>query len=111
MNLTLILIYHNRKILDDLAGDAPVKMENYEENGSSSASSPGGPEELTEKQVQQVQQAQQQAAAQYQSIQLNGVIAPPSNAVVQLNDGQVSQLNIQFLVLKGTYSLCPHECE
>jgi len=77
-----------RKILDDLAGDAPVKMENYEDNGSSSASSPGGPEELTEKQVQQVQQAQQQAAAQYQSIHLNGVIAPPSNAVVQLNDGQ-----------------------
>lgn len=90
--------------MDDLAGDAPVKMENYEDNGSSSASSPGGPEELTEKQVQQVQQAQQQAAAQYQSIQLNGVIAPPSsvgNAVVQLNDGQVSQLYCPIFIVKG----------
>ena len=74
-----------RKILDDLASDAPVKMENYEDNGSSNASSPGGDE-------QQHQQAQQQAQQQYQSIQLNGVISPPStvgSTVVQLNDGQV----------------------
>eukprot|EP00111_Clytia_hemisphaerica_P004171 TCONS_00011950-protein len=89
-----------RKILDDLAADSPVKMENYDDNGSSDASSPGGPEELTDKQQQaqqqhqhqqQQQQAQQQAQQQYQSIQLNGVIAPPSSVggtVVQLNDGQ-----------------------
>lgn len=73
-----------RKILDDLAADAPVKMENYEETGSSNASSPAG-DDLPDK--QQVQQAQQQ----YQNIQLNGVIAPPStvgSTVVQLNDGQ-----------------------
>lgn len=74
-----------RKILDDLAADTPVKMENYEENGSSNASSPGG-DDLSEKQQQQHQVTQ---AQQYQNLQLNGVIAPPSGStVVQLNDGQ-----------------------
>lgn len=76
-----------RKILDDLSADTPVKMENYDENGSSNASSPGG-DDLSDKQQQQ-QQQQVQQAQQYQNIQLNGVIAPPSgNTVVQLNDGQ-----------------------
>lgn len=69
-----------RKILDDLSADAPVKMENYDENGSSNASSPGGDDLSGDKQPQY-----------HQSIQLNGVIAPPSgNTVVQLSDGQVS---------------------
>jgi len=84
-----------RKILDDLASDAPVKMENYDDNGSSNASSPGGDE-------QQHQQAQQQAQQQYQSIQLNGVIAPPStvgSTVVQLNDGQVLKLSMCQLIV------------
>lgn len=67
-----------RKILDDLAADAPVKMENYDDNGSSNASSPGGDDLVSDKQQQQ-----------YQSIQLNGVIAQPGGGtVVQLNDGQ-----------------------
>lgn len=74
--------------MDDLAGDAPVKMENYDDNGSSNASSPGS-DDLSDKQQQHVQHAQHHA--QYQSIQLNGVIAPSAgNTVVQLNDGQVS---------------------
>lgn len=68
-----------RKILDDLAADAPVKMENYDDNGSSNASSPGEVDMVSDKHHQ------------YQNIQLNGVIAPPSSVgstVVQLNDGQ-----------------------
>jgi len=78
-----------RKILDDLAADTPVKMESYDENGSSNASSPAGDDLVSDKQQQQAQQQAQQQ--QYQSIQLNGVIAPPStvgSTVVQLNDGQ-----------------------
>lgn len=81
----VVNIIYFRKILDDLAGDSTVKMENYDENGSSNASSPEGDDMGVDKQQQ------------YQSIQLNGVIAPPSgNTVVQLSDGQVSFL-IQML--------------
>ena len=79
--------FSHRRILDDLAGDGPVKMENYDDTGSSGASSPGVDENGMSGGVSQ-------ADKQYQSIQLNGVVAPGGNgnAVVHLPDGQVSRM-------------------
>lgn len=68
-----------RKILDDLASDGPVKMENYEETGSSNTSSPS-PDETpivapanttTEKQFQNIQPEKQfiQPEKPFQTIQ------------------------------------------
>lgn len=73
-------------------------MESYDENGSSNASSPGGDD------LPGVVSSQGDKQ-QYQSIQLNGVIAPPSgNTVVQLSDGQVhkclqSIFNIKIMMM------------
>ena len=71
--------FAHRRILDDLAGDGPVKMESYD-TGSSGASSPGVDEN-----------GMSQNDKQYQSIQLNGVVGQGGNgnSVVHLPDGQV----------------------
>ncbi|XP_057294224.1 cyclic AMP-responsive element-binding protein-like isoform X1 [Hydractinia symbiolongicarpus] len=76
-----------RKILDDLSVEGPVKMENYEDNGSSNASSPSTDENsINEK--------------QYQSMQLNGVVPQQGvgpNNVVQYSENQPAD-NAQYII-------------
>ncbi|XP_057294226.1 cyclic AMP-responsive element-binding protein-like isoform X2 [Hydractinia symbiolongicarpus] len=77
-----------RKILDDLSVEGPVKMENYEDNGSSNASSPSTDENsINEK--------------QYQSMQLNGVVPQQGvgpNNVVQYSENQAYTIKGQLPV-------------
>lgn len=95
-----------RKILDDLAGDGPVKMENYDDTESSNASSPSNQEEnnilttqsqMNPPQDKPPQQAQQQPQPpQYQGLQLNGVVPGTTANVVQMTEQPTD--NTQYII-------------
>lgn len=105
-----IYLYIYRKILDDLASDGPVKLENFDETGSSNASSPTTEENtlLNSGSMSHVNKEYQssvlnsggvsisQVNKEYQSIQVNNV-APSSsgNTVVQLAQG-LSENTVSF---------------
>nr|P51984.1 RecName: Full=Cyclic AMP-responsive element-binding protein; Short=cAMP-responsive element-binding protein; AltName: Full=cAMP response element-binding protein [Hydra viridissima]CAA58753.1 cAMP response element binding protein [Hydra viridissima] len=77
-----------RRILDDLAGDGPVKMENYDDTGSSGESSPNG---NNEEDINGINQSVSHQEKQYQSIHLNGIVSSVQggeNSLNQLHDSQ-----------------------
>lgn len=111
-----------RKILDDLAGDGPVKMENYEDTGSSNSSSPANatdenilttqsnmnppqdkptqpqptPQQPQSQQPTQTQPQPQQQ--QYQSLQLNGVVPGTTNVVQMAEQVSLPTDNTQYII-------------
>lgn len=99
-----------RKILDDLASDGPVKMENYDDTGSN-ASSPGTDENslaapavsASEKQFQNIQPDKQfqniQSEKQFQNMQMNGGTNGNNlvNNVVQFSENQPAD-NTQYII-------------
>lgn len=92
-----------RKILDDLASDGPVKMENYDDAGSN-ASSPSSDDNMqTEKQYQNISAEKQYQNIQSHGLQMNGVPGTNGNSMVNnvvqfSSDSQNTDPNQQYII-------------
>lgn len=84
-----------RKILDDLASDGPVKLETFDETGSSDASSP-----TTEENTVLNSGIPQVNKEQYQSIQLK-------NSVLNNSGVNISQVNKEYQSIQLINSVAP----
>uniref|UniRef100_P51985-2 Isoform Beta of Cyclic AMP-responsive element-binding protein n=1 Tax=Hydra vulgaris TaxID=6087 RepID=P51985-2 len=99
-----------RRILDDLAGDGPVKMENYDDTGSSGESSPNG---NNEEDINGINPNSIHQEKQYQNIHLNGIVSSVQggeNSMNQLHDSQAYTIKGTLpMGLDNTSLASPHQ--